>query len=112
VSPTLGTYLRIAREEAGLTLRQVEARTDISNGYLSLLEHDRVKEPSPRVLWALAECYAADYAELMRRAGYHLPEADARPAVVFPGAERLTEDQRDEIQAIITLKLQRNHHAS
>ena len=113
---TLGSYLRPLRDAAGLTLRDVQgrcavsARCGVSNGYLSLLEHDRIKAPNPNVLHTLAECYGADYAELMRRAGYPLPnqpgDGVAAP-VVFPGAEQLSPEDREEIQAIIALKLRR-----
>ena len=108
MADTLGSYLRGLREQARLTLRDVEAGSGISNAYLSQLERDGVKEPSPRVLWAIAECYQADYLELMRRAGYPVPSA---PSVVFAGAERLTPDERAEIQEIIALKLRRRRAA-
>jgi transcriptional regulator with XRE-family HTH domain len=111
---TFGAFLRALREDAGLTLREVEARCHVSNGYLSLLEHDRVKEPSPRVLFALSGCFAVDYLELMERAGYPVPppEERARPAAgppgaVFRGAERLSPDDREEIRQLIRLKLRR-----
>ena len=97
--------MRTLRRQAGLTLRAVEAGSGISNAYLSQLECDRVKEPSPKVLWALANCYQADYLDLLRRAGYPVPEGPA--SVVFVGAELLTPDERAEIQEIIALKLRR-----
>lgn len=108
MAETLGAHLRALREESGLTLRDVEARCNLSNGYVSLLERDKVKEPSPRALWALARCYNADYFDLMRRAGYPLPGemASARPAVAFRGAEHLTPEECEEIQRIIALKLE------
>ena len=114
---TLGGYLRALREAAGLTLREVAGRCNVSercgvsNGYLSQLEHDRVKTPSPNVLWTLAECYQADYLELMRRAGYPAPappDGATRPSIVFAGAERLTADERAEIQEIIAPKPRRH----
>jgi len=107
---TLGGYLRSLREAAGITLREVTARCGVSNGYVSLLEHDRVHGPSPKILHTLACCYGADYAELLRRAGYPVPGdegATPRPTVVFAGADRLTPDEREEIQQIIALKLRR-----
>ncbi len=107
---TLGAYLSTLRADAGLSLREVETRTGVSNGYLSLLEHDRVKEPSPKSLYALAQCYGAEYLDLMRRAGYPVPpkaDTSAAPSVVFRGAERLNDDERREIQDLITFKLRR-----
>lgn len=43
---------------------------EVSNAYLSQLENDRVKQPSPGVLHALATTYGIDYIGLMQRAGY------------------------------------------
>lgn len=115
-APALGEHLRSLREAAGLTLRQVADRCGeskgcgISNGYLSLLERGRVQAPNPHVLHALAACYGTDYAELLRQAGYPLPGpggGGAPPPIVFAGAERLTPEDREEIQEIITLKLRR-----
>ena len=111
---SFGAFLRALREDAGLTLREVETRCGVSNGYLSLLEHDRVKEPSPRVLYALARCFGVGYLELMERAGYPVPPSEERgrppagpPGAVFRGAERLSPDDREEIRQLIRLKLRR-----
>jgi transcriptional regulator with XRE-family HTH domain len=58
-----------------MTLRQVEEATDkvVSNAYLSQIENDKIHQPSPNVLHALAEIYALDYADLMERAGHVVP---------------------------------------
>lgn len=72
---TLGQYLRAIREDRGLTLRQVEEATgkEVSNAYLSQLENDKIKKPSPHILHALAELYAISYTGLMEKAGYLKP---------------------------------------
>jgi HTH-type transcriptional regulator, competence development regulator len=117
---SLGAYLRALREAAGLTLRAVaaeciaSARCGVSNGYLSLLEQDKVVAPNPNVLWSLAACYGADYRELMRRAGYPMPDPTAgpeHPRVIFAGSEELTPDEREEIQEIIAMKLRRRRRS-
>jgi transcriptional regulator with XRE-family HTH domain len=69
----LGAYLRAARERLRLTLREVEVRTAISNAYLSQIESGKVKEPSPGMLYRLADLYDESYAELMELAGYPVP---------------------------------------
>jgi HTH-type transcriptional regulator, competence development regulator len=58
-----------------MTLRQVEEATnkDVSNAYLSQIENDKIQQPSPNVLHALAEIYGIDYGELMERAGHITP---------------------------------------
>jgi HTH-type transcriptional regulator, competence development regulator len=112
VAETLGALLRQQREANALTLRDVEDLTGLSNGYLSLLENDKVRQPRPPVLYKLAQALGASYVELMERAGYaptNGPRADqtqSRPAVAFKGAERLTPDQRKEVQDFIDFKLQ------
>lgn len=70
---SLGVRLRAARERVGLTLREVEERTGISNAYLSQIESGRIKEPSPRMLHRLAELYGESYAHLLELAGYPVP---------------------------------------
>lgn len=69
---TLGGYLAAVRSDRGLTLRQVEEQTrkEVSNAYLSQLENDKVKQPSPNILHALSTIYEIDYIGLMERAGY------------------------------------------
>ena len=72
---TLGRYLAAVREDRRLSLRQVEEATDkeVSNGYLSQLENDRIKQPSPHILYALSELYGVEYTKLMEMAGYLKP---------------------------------------
>jgi transcriptional regulator with XRE-family HTH domain len=69
-----GKTFRTLRDAAGLTLRQAEAQSGVSNGYISLIEHDRIKEPSPHAIYALARVYGVDYWRLMRFVGYPVPE--------------------------------------
>lgn len=74
---TLGQYLLAVRKDRGMTLRQVEEATngDVSNPYLSQLENDKIKQPSPHILHSLAELYAINYEGLMERAGYIRPKS-------------------------------------
>jgi len=72
---SLGKYLASIRVDRGLTLRQVEDATnkEVSNAYLSQIENDKIRQPSPNILNALAELYGLDYVDLMERAGYLKP---------------------------------------
>ena len=69
---SLGQYLAAIRSSRSLSLRQVEEATgkEVSNAYLSQLENDKVKQPSPNILHALSALYAINYIGLMERAGY------------------------------------------
>jgi transcriptional regulator with XRE-family HTH domain len=74
---TLGAELKRLRLLKGVTLRQVEKDTRVSNAYLSQLENEKAEQPSPRVLNKLAEYYEASYTGLMQLAGYLVNSKDA-----------------------------------
>jgi transcriptional regulator with XRE-family HTH domain len=62
-----------------MSLRQVEEATgkEVSNAYLSQLENGKILQPSPNILFKVAETYGIEYVTLMQLAGY-LPEAASR----------------------------------
>jgi len=72
---TLGQYLASIRDDRGLSQRDVEKQTNkvVSNAYLSQIENDQIKKPSPNILNALAELYDISYENLMGRAGFVMP---------------------------------------
>jgi transcriptional regulator with XRE-family HTH domain len=75
VGLTLGQYLASIREDRKLSQRAVEKQTNkiVSNAYLSQIENDQIKKPSPNILHALAELYDVPYENLMERAGFVAP---------------------------------------
>lgn len=100
---SLGAVLRKAREVRGFSSVEAARLAGISTAYLSKLEADVVKRPSPQVLHPLSEALAVPYAELMRLAGYRLPSESSEPpeaatsrvnAALFAD---LTDDERDEL---------------
>ena len=119
---SLGSYLRQVRNDHQLSLRDVQrlARennvgSELSSGYLSLLERGEVKEPSPRILKALAEIYGLDYMELMQKANY-IPNdvptrRPSRNATLFRGSTELTRQQRKRIQHMIDFELAESRRA-
>ena len=78
VTRTLGQYLASIRQDRRLTLRDVEVATDkeVSNAYLSQIENDKIKKPSPNVLLALSRVYKISYEQLMEMAGYVVASRD------------------------------------
>jgi transcriptional regulator with XRE-family HTH domain len=111
---SIGSYLKEVREERQLSLRDVERLAkenqlgaELSSGYLSMLEQDKVKEPSPRILFALAKIYEEDYIHLMKEAGYmHDVRSSSQTAkVAFRGAAQLNKGQRERIQRFIDFEL-------
>jgi HTH-type transcriptional regulator, competence development regulator len=97
---SIGAVLKLARELRGLSAVEAARAAGISAAYLSKLENDAVKKPSPPVLHRLSEALAVPYAELMRLSGYVLPVSpDAEQVATVETAlfADLTEDERDEL---------------
>jgi transcriptional regulator with XRE-family HTH domain len=97
---SIGTVLRQAREVRGLSSVETARRANISSAYLSKLENDAVKRPSPEVLHRLGEVLGVPYAELMALVGHPVPGVDHPPDTIRLGAALfadLTDDERDEL---------------
>jgi transcriptional regulator with XRE-family HTH domain len=101
--PSFGGVLRQAREVRELSAVDVARTAGISAAYLSKLESDAVKKPSPHVLLQLSEALTLPYAELMRLSGYRVPgEHDQPSAAGVAGVAAalfadLTDDEREEL---------------
>src|SRR5258707_9583466 len=67
---SFGSGLKTAGELRNLSLREVETATGISNAYLSQLENNKIKKPSPHFLHKLSALYEIGYELLMESAGY------------------------------------------
>jgi len=99
MAPTFGAVLRQAREVRGMSAVDAARASSISPAYLSKLENDAVKRPSPHVLHQLSEALAVPYTELMRLNGYRVSgeskaDGDTIGAALFAD---LTDDERDEL---------------
>jgi transcriptional regulator with XRE-family HTH domain len=98
----LGVVLADLRKAKGLSLREVQEATKgaVSNAYLSQLEHQKIKKPSPNVLRSLAEVYGVPYQTLMEKAGYLVPDTDERVGrrrlAPFP-IDDLTAEEEEEL---------------
>ena len=97
---TLGALLRAERTAAGLSLRQLSERTNVSNAYLSQLERG-LHEPSLSVLRAITTALGMALGPLLERAGLLDPPGEPDAAPEPPSAEaailqdpRLSEPQR------------------
>jgi transcriptional regulator with XRE-family HTH domain len=77
-----GNYLRQQREAKGLSLRDVEEKTDkqVSNAYLSQVENGKVAQPSPSILHALSPVLGVPYEKLMTEAGYLGQKRNSAPS--------------------------------
>lgn len=100
IGSSFGAVVRQAREVRGLSAVDAARAAGISAAYLSKLESDAVKKPSPHVLHQLSEALSVPYADLMRLCGYHVPGEADRSAAEAVGAALLadlTDDERDEL---------------
>jgi transcriptional regulator with XRE-family HTH domain len=99
MASSIGTVLKQAREIRGLSAVDAARAAGISAAYLSKLENESVKRPSPHVLHQLSEALAVPYAELMRSSGYPVPvpSDNGSPTVTAALFSDLTDDERDEL---------------
>lgn len=75
---SLGETLKECRDLTGLTLRQVEEATEISNAYLSQLENSKIKKPSATVLYRLSCLYKVDIEVFLCAAGIIRDQPDGK----------------------------------
>jgi transcriptional regulator with XRE-family HTH domain len=107
MSTVLGEELRRLRLEKGVSLREVEKETEVSNAYLSQLENGKTEQPSPRVLHKLAEYYKVPYNRLMEVAGYLQPSENARANKVGSiQAALMSDDLTDEEEKTVAQFIQ------
>lgn len=67
---SLATIMLKARKDRGLSLREAEELSGVSNAYISLLETGKRTEPHPHILKALAKVYGLSIVKVMEIAGY------------------------------------------
>jgi len=110
----LGVVLADLRKAKGLSLREVQEACggSVSNAYLSQLERQKIRKPSPNVLHSLAEAYGVPYETLMEKAGYLLPDTDEqggrrRRLAVF-AIDDLTAEEEEELLKYLAFLRYRN----
>jgi transcriptional regulator with XRE-family HTH domain len=105
VTHPFGVVLKQARQILRLSAVDVSRAAGISTAYLSKLENDSVKKPSPQILQQLSEALAVPYADLMRLNGYLVPgvsDASGSSGVLLALFGDLTDDERDELFEYLT----------
>ncbi|SRR6266542_747695 len=71
---TLGSYLRQAREQGGVTTRKLAATLHLHASYISRLETGVLLHPSPEVLQRIARVLRVSYEDLFALSGHLLPQ--------------------------------------
>lgn len=107
----LGKVIRDQRTAAELSLRELAARTNVSNPYLSQLERG-LHEPSVRVLKAIATALNMSAEALMVQAGMlDAPDEGERATSVVDAIRAdplLTDDQRTALLAVYRSYIEAN----
>jgi transcriptional regulator with XRE-family HTH domain len=100
---SLGEHLALLRASRNLTLREVEQATEklVSNAYLSQIENNKINQPSPNMLYALAEVYGSSYEDLMARAGYITQQPTHARAATY-AVEALSADEHDALLGFLS----------
>jgi transcriptional regulator with XRE-family HTH domain len=97
---TLGEYIRRQRELHELSMRQVAQMAGISNPYLSQIERG-LREPSERVMEAIARTLELSAEKLYEQAGWSVPgtedEDDSEVESAIEADSRLTARQRQAL---------------
>ena len=111
----IGVVLADLRKAKGLSLREVQEATGgaVSNAYLSPLERQKIKKPSPNVLRSLAEVYGVPYETLMEKAGYLLPDIEGqggrrRRLAVFAIDDLTAEEEEELLKYLAFLRFRSN----
>src|SRR5579859_528702 len=88
---TLGEYLRQAREQAGISQRQLASRVGVHNSYLARLESGENDNPSPELLQRFAEVLEVSSTDLLAFIGVKPPEGLPELAPYLRAKYRLEE---------------------
>lgn len=103
--PDLGQTLKSVRDLQGKSLKVVADGAKISPAYLQKLERGDVAAPSPHVLHRLAGELGVEYLELMRLAGYVVPESAGGSGALAQAfsSQDLTEDEARALAAYLKM---------
>lgn len=91
--------LKELRERAGLTLRQVEEATQISNSYLSQLETGKINSPSAQSLYILSKLYGVSVETLLIEAGL-VKSVNVESVIMKPSIESRVEKLESRVKAL------------
>ena len=114
---SLGKTLKQFREMMGLTLREVQKETGISNAYISQIENGSVNMPTPNKLFKLSETLNIPFDDLMRLAGHVVPKVNEKGETVkkltnvqtFLSSTDLTDKEEEQLVDFIKyLRSRRN----
>jgi len=74
-------YMRNLREGQKLSVREAAAKSGVSVSYITQIENERRKTPSPEVLKRLAPAYNVPVRDMLKAAGYMDDLREVKPAL-------------------------------
>ncbi|HEX3511217.1 MAG TPA: helix-turn-helix domain-containing protein [Solirubrobacteraceae bacterium] len=101
-----GRRLAEVRAQRGDSLRDIEQRSGLNNGYLSQLENGKIAHPSPTVLQKVATGYGLRLEDLLQWAGYISGDEDPlspKQAVALSTVSTLGEPSDEELKALTAI---------
>jgi transcriptional regulator with XRE-family HTH domain len=109
----LGSFIRMQRQMANLSLRQLSALTEISNPYLSQVERG-LHEPSMRVMKSIADALNVSAELLFEQAGVITPEKpdDKATEAAIRADKRLSDAQRKALIGVYRSYVESNRTKS
>lgn len=99
----LGSFIRMQRQLADLSLREMANLTKLSNAYLSQVERG-LHQPSLKVLRAIAEALGIPPEQLLGRAGFmaeaHQPAGPSDTEAAIKADPRLSDVQKQALLGV------------
>jgi transcriptional regulator with XRE-family HTH domain len=108
----LGQFIRVQRQLAKLSLRELAERARVSNPYLSQVERG-MHEPSVRVLKAIATALGLPAEKLLAEAGLLDDDEEVAPPATEAAIRAdvaLTAEQKDALLAVYHSYVAANRH--
>lgn len=96
---TLSEYVRSKRTDRGISRNQLAISAGISHTEVHRIETGERKQPSLKVLCALADALAVPQEEILRVAGYAPADATSATERAFPSLK--TSKQRETVEKIV-----------
>jgi transcriptional regulator with XRE-family HTH domain len=100
-SHSLGQVLRAARQEAGLSVRQVAKLAELTHGYLTKLENDQIDSPAATYLQHLADVLELDASDLLKFIGVEPASTLPAPRTYFRRKFGLSEAEAEHLSRLI-----------
>jgi transcriptional regulator with XRE-family HTH domain len=110
-----GDFLRNLRKKKGLTLRQVEKKTKISNSYLSQIEQGKRGLPSIDTLEKLADAYDQSLIDIIITYVYTAgklksnEKVDSDSEAIKDLSKKLNEANRELLKSVILTLIDQQH---